>query len=76
MRKDLANGRVFFYRLAVPGVYCAPMNHRAKRLACLSPAGFHGVAYREWGEPDNPNVLICVHGLTRNGASDWASSSN
>jgi pimeloyl-ACP methyl ester carboxylesterase len=25
------------------------------------------IAYAEWGEPDNPRVLICVHGLTRNG---------
>ncbi|MEO8741243.1 MAG: alpha/beta hydrolase [Casimicrobiaceae bacterium] len=33
----------------------------------LSPHGFHRVAYREWGEPDNPRVVICVHGLTRNG---------
>lgn len=33
----------------------------------LSAAGFHRVAYKEWGEADNPRVLICVHGLTRNG---------
>jgi pimeloyl-ACP methyl ester carboxylesterase len=25
------------------------------------------MAYTEWGRPDNPRVLICVHGLTRNG---------
>lgn len=25
------------------------------------------MAYVEWGEPDNPDVVICVHGLTRNG---------
>lgn len=33
----------------------------------LGPAGFHRVAYTEWGEHDNPEVLVCVHGLTRNG---------
>ena len=33
----------------------------------LSPAGFHRVAYTEWGDPANPRVLICAHGLTRNG---------
>ncbi len=33
----------------------------------LSSKGFHRVAYTEWGESDNPRVLICVHGLTRNG---------
>jgi pimeloyl-ACP methyl ester carboxylesterase len=29
--------------------------------------GSHRVAYTQWGESDNPRVLICVHGLTRNG---------
>jgi pimeloyl-ACP methyl ester carboxylesterase len=33
----------------------------------LSAHGFHRVVYREWGEPANPRVLVCVHGLTRNG---------
>jgi len=33
----------------------------------LSPHGFHRVAYRDWGAEDNPDVLFCVHGLTRNG---------
>ena len=23
------------------------------------------MAYREWGDPENPRVLVCVHGLTR-----------
>lgn len=23
------------------------------------------MAYQEWGDPDNPNVVVCVHGLTR-----------
>jgi pimeloyl-ACP methyl ester carboxylesterase len=25
------------------------------------------MAYWQWGDPDNPNVLVCAHGLTRNG---------
>jgi len=33
----------------------------------LSPHGFHRVVYRQWGDPDNPRVVVCVHGLTRNG---------
>jgi pimeloyl-ACP methyl ester carboxylesterase len=33
----------------------------------LGADGFHRVAYREWGDPGNPRVLLCVHGLTRNG---------
>ena len=36
-------------------------------VKCLSTAGFHQMAYVEWGDVDNPNVLVCVHGLTRNG---------
>jgi pimeloyl-ACP methyl ester carboxylesterase len=33
----------------------------------LSPHGFHRVVYYEWGEPSNPRVAICVHGVGRNG---------
>jgi pimeloyl-ACP methyl ester carboxylesterase len=40
---------------------------RQHALSCLGPHGFHKLNYYEWGEPDNPRVLICVHGLTRNG---------
>ncbi|MES2772513.1 MAG: alpha/beta hydrolase [Pseudomonadota bacterium] len=29
--------------------------------------GLHNMSYTEWGARDNRNVLICVHGLTRNG---------
>lgn len=25
------------------------------------------MAYKQWGDPENPNVLVCVHGLTRVG---------
>jgi pimeloyl-ACP methyl ester carboxylesterase len=40
---------------------------RQSFVKCLSPAGFHRMAYVEWGDPHNPRVLICVHGLTRCG---------
>lgn len=36
-----------------------------KTVQCISPSGLHTMAYKEWGEADNPNILICVHGLTR-----------
>ena len=36
-------------------------------MLCASPAGLHRVAYREWGDPRNRDVLVCVHGLTRTG---------
>ncbi|MEO8508144.1 MAG: alpha/beta fold hydrolase [Betaproteobacteria bacterium] len=38
-----------------------------RHLDSLSPHGFHRVAYYEWGDPANANVVICVHGLSRNG---------
>ncbi|MDO9451029.1 MAG: alpha/beta hydrolase [Rugosibacter sp.] len=40
---------------------------RESKVKCLSIAGFHQMAYVEWGDADNPKVLVCVHGLTRNG---------
>lgn len=38
---------------------------REAKVKCLSAAGFHHMAYVEWGDPANPKVLVCVHGLTR-----------
>jgi pimeloyl-ACP methyl ester carboxylesterase len=40
---------------------------RIKSIQCISPAGLHRMAYKEWGDPANPNVLVCVHGVTRVG---------
>lgn len=39
--------------------------HQIKTVQCLSPAGLHNLAYKEWGDPQNPRVLVCVHGVTR-----------
>lgn len=36
-------------------------------VQCISPAGLHRMAFHEWGDPANPRVLMCVHGLTRTG---------
>ncbi len=33
----------------------------------LGSAGFHRMHYTEWGDPAAARVVICVHGLTRNG---------
>jgi pimeloyl-ACP methyl ester carboxylesterase len=38
---------------------------RLKSVQCSSPAGLHRMAYKEWGDPANPRVLVCVHGVTR-----------
>lgn len=43
------------------------MPMRENSVLSLSPHGFHRVAYFEWGEPANANVLLCAHGLTRRG---------
>lgn len=32
----------------------------------LGPAGFHRIAYTDWGSPDAGHLVICVHGLSRN----------
>lgn len=37
------------------------------RISCVSPAGMHHMAYKEWGDPQNPRVLLCLHGLLRTG---------
>jgi len=42
------------------------MQFTQKTVQCLSPSGLHRMAYLEWGASDNPRVLLCVHGLTRN----------
>jgi len=42
-----------------------PQQPRRRSVQCASPAGLHRIAYREWGDPRNREVLVCVHGLTR-----------
>ncbi len=33
----------------------------------LSKHGFHRIAYTDWGDPGASHVVVCVHGLTRQG---------
>jgi len=40
---------------------------RERSVQCIGPHGLHRMAYTEWGDPANRRVLVCVHGLTRNG---------
>lgn len=40
---------------------------RLHDVQCLDGRGLHRMAYAEWGEADNPRVLVCVHGLSRQG---------
>ena len=43
------------------------MPMREMNFRSLGAHGFHRVAYAEWGDPGNGRILVCVHGLTRNG---------
>ncbi|MCI0667258.1 MAG: alpha/beta hydrolase [Methylococcaceae bacterium] len=38
----------------------------SRSVSSLGPHGFHRIHYTEWGGPGNPEVIVCVHGLTRN----------
>ncbi len=41
-------------------------------LLGLSAAGFHRIAYTDWGDAASDRVVVCAHGLTRNGRDfDW-----
>jgi len=40
---------------------------RLHDVSCLSGHGLHRMAYWEWGDAANDTVLICLHGLTRQG---------
>lgn len=43
------------------------LSPRLHAVTCTSPAGLHRMAYREWGDPECDEVILCVHGLTRTG---------
>jgi len=36
-------------------------------VQCLDASGLHRMAYWEWGDPANGRVLVCAHGLSRQG---------
>ena len=40
---------------------------RLNHVQCLDSRGLHRVAYWEWGDMTNPRVLVCAHGLSRQG---------
>ena len=40
---------------------------RLDSVQCLHPGGLHRMAWAEWGDPANPRVLVCAHGLARQG---------
>ena len=40
---------------------------RLNHVTCPDAAGGHRMAYWQWGQPDSPHLVLCVHGLTRQG---------
>ena len=42
-------------------------NPRLSHVSCLGARGLHRMACWEWGAADNPRVVVCVHGLSRQG---------
>jgi len=40
---------------------------RLRHVQCLDTRGLHRMAYWEWGDAANPRVLVCAHGLSRQG---------
>ncbi|MEP6587828.1 MAG: alpha/beta hydrolase [Polaromonas sp.] len=40
---------------------------RLNYVSCPDAAEGHRMAYWQWGQPDSPHVVLCVHGLTRQG---------
>ncbi len=40
---------------------------RLRHVQCLDTRGLHRMAYWEWGDPACREVVVCVHGLTRQG---------
>ena len=40
---------------------------RLNHVQCLAARGLHRMAYWEWGDAANPRVLVCAHGLSRQG---------
>lgn len=40
---------------------------RLNFVTCPDPDGGRRMAYWEWGDPNNPHVVVCVHGLSRQG---------
>ncbi len=50
--------------------YAMPVNHQGDTfyVQCIAGDSTHRMAYHAWGDPSNPRVLLCIHGLTRRGS--------
>ena len=50
-----------------PDRTAAAAEPRLRHVQCLGSRGLHRMAYWEWGDPSNRRVVVCVHGLSRQG---------
>jgi pimeloyl-ACP methyl ester carboxylesterase len=44
----------------------AELTPRLDEVSALGPHGFTRISYAEWGHRESEQVVVCVHGLTRN----------
>jgi pimeloyl-ACP methyl ester carboxylesterase len=44
-----------------------PVEPILRSVKCLDGRGLHRMAYWEWGDADHAHVVVCVHGLSRQG---------
>lgn len=48
-------------------VMTAMLQPRLESVTCTHPEGQHRMAWWSWGDPSAAHVVVCVHGLTRQG---------
>jgi len=53
--------------MQMPAIQVTEPRPRIGSFQGCSPSGFHEVFYTEWGDPAAERVIVCCHGLTRNG---------
>lgn len=46
---------------------CVMLQPRIESVICPHPDGHHRLAWWSWGDTSSSHVLVCVHGLTRQG---------
>ena len=54
-------------RIVSPAEEPFPQPDRSGSVLSINKNGFHRIAYVEWGDPNSKKVVMCVHGLSRQG---------
>jgi pimeloyl-ACP methyl ester carboxylesterase len=44
-----------------------PLEPTLQFVSCPDATGGHRMAYHDWGNPAHPHVVVCVHGISRQG---------